>query len=112
MLASAIDLRSASDLFAQTTQLAKGQKVSFETILEVFYSLLTDVLELSADCTDPVPRNPIVRNELASLSRRVDPEWVARAMARLDELSGRLRRNINKQIGLDATALSLTVSPK
>jgi DNA polymerase III subunit delta' len=112
VLTSAVDPRSASDLFAQTTELAKNQKVPFETILELFYSLLTDVLELSAECTDPVPRNPIVRKELASLSRRVNPEWVARAVARLDELSGRLRRNINKQMGLDAMALSLAVNQK
>ena len=44
---------SFADLFAQTTQLAKGQKVPFETVLELFYSLLTDLLELSAGCADP-----------------------------------------------------------
>ena len=59
-----------------------------------------------------MPRNPILRKELANLSRRVDPAWVARAVAALDELSGRLRRNINRQLGLDAVALSLAGNQK
>jgi len=109
-LATAAEGRSAIDLFAQTAQLAKGQKVPFETILELFYSLLTDVLELSAGCADTEPRNPIVRKELVSLSKRIDPEWVAKAVVHLDELSARLRRNINKQMGLDALALELSTT--
>ena len=107
VLASAAEGRSFTDLFAQTAQLAKGQRVPFETVLELFYSLLTDLLELSAGCSEPRLRNPIFGKELASLSRRVDPVWVAHAVQGLDELSGRLRRNINRQLGLDAVAMSL-----
>ncbi len=87
--------------------LAKGQKVPFESILELFYSLLTDLLELSAGCRNPVLRNPILGKELAALSDRLDPSWVHRAVEALDELGSRLRRNINRQLGLDAVALSL-----
>ena len=107
VLTSAAEGRSFTDLFAQTAQLAKGQRVPFETVLELFYSLLTDLLELSAGCAEPRLRNPIFGKELASLSRRVDPLWVAHAVQGLDELSGRLRRNINRQLGLDAVAMSL-----
>ena len=39
VLASAAEGRSFTDLFAQTAQLAKGQRVPFETVLELFYSL-------------------------------------------------------------------------
>jgi DNA polymerase-3 subunit delta' len=107
VLTAAAQTRSSADLFAQTTLLVKGQKVPFETILEVFYSLLTDLLELSAGCSDPVLRNPTFARELAALSKRVDPSWVSRAVEALDELGSRLRRNINRQLGLDAVALSL-----
>jgi len=107
VLASAAEGRSFADLFAQSAQLAKGQRVPFETVLELFYSLLTDLLELSAGCAEPRLRNPIFGKELASLARRVDPAWVAHAVQGLDELSGRLRRNINRQLGLDAVAMSL-----
>ena len=107
VLASAAEGRSFSELFAQTAQLAKGQKVPFETVLELFYSLLTDLLELSAGCDETRLRNPIFGKELASLGRRVTPAWVAQAVHGLDELSGRLRRNVSRQLGLDAVAMSL-----
>jgi DNA polymerase-3 subunit delta' len=98
---------SPSSLFAQTTLLAKGQKVPFETILELFYSFLTDLLEFSAGSRNPALCNPHLGKELAALGKQVDPSWVARAIDALDELDGRLRRNINRQLGLDAVALSL-----
>lgn len=108
VLAAAIEGNTASNLFAQTTQLAKGQKVSFETALEVLYSLLTDLLELSAGRADTALRNATLGKELSSLSKRVDSLWVARAVEGLDELGSRLRRNINKQLGLDVLGLSLS----
>ena len=107
MIAAAGDARSFSSLFAQTAILAKGQKVPFETILELFYSLLTDLLELSAGCRDAVLRNPALGKELVALGKSVNPLWVTRAVLALDELGSRLRRNINRQLGLDAVALSL-----
>lgn len=107
MLRTAVEANSAANLFVETSELVKGQKVPFETILEVLYSLLTDLLELSTGCAAPVLRNATLEKELASLSKRVDPLWVAQAVAGLDQLSGRLRRNINRQLGFDAVALSL-----
>jgi DNA polymerase-3 subunit delta' len=110
-LTTAVDGRSFAELFAQTAQLIKGRAAPFETVLELFYSLLTDLLEISAGCVEPRLRNPIFGRELASLGRRVSPVWIEHAMRGLDELSGRLRRNINKQLGLDAVATSLALEP-
>jgi len=94
-------------LFAQTAALSKGREHSLETQLEVFYSLLTDLLELSSQLKQPALRNPQLQKELESLSHAVTPEWVMRAAAGLDELHGRARRNINRQLGLDALATGL-----
>jgi DNA polymerase-3 subunit delta' len=94
-------------LFAQIAALSKGREHSLETQLEVFYSLLTDLLELSSQLKQPALRNPQLQKELESLSRAVTPEWVMRAAAGLDELHGRARRNINRQLGLDALATGL-----
>jgi DNA polymerase-3 subunit delta' len=47
------------DIFAATAQLAKQEKESFENILELFYSLLTDLLEVIArfkEQPSPEPR--------------------------------------------------------
>jgi len=41
------------------------------------------------------------------LSKKVDPAWVVMAIGGLDRLHGRLRRNVNRQLGLDAVATSL-----
>jgi DNA polymerase-3 subunit delta' len=112
LLADAAEARSSAALFAQTAQLAKGQKLPFESVLELFYSLLTDLLELSAGCASPKLRNPTLGKELAALGKRVNPHWVSQAVAGLDELGSRLRRNVNRQLGLDAVVLSLSRKPQ
>jgi DNA polymerase-3 subunit delta' len=94
-------------IFAATGLLAKQEKESFENILELFYSLLTDLLEFSQGPKSSRPRNPDLRRELETLSKRVDLEWVLRATQGLDILESRLRRNIGRQLGLDAYVASL-----
>ena len=108
VLAAIIERRSSTDLFAETTRLTKAQKMPFETVLEVFYSLLNDLLELSAGFAGHGVRNPALGKELATLSRQVETAWIALAVDALDELGGRLRRNVNRQLGIDAIALSLS----
>jgi len=107
-LTAIIERRSPTDLFNDTARLTKAQKMPFETVLEVFYSLLNDLLELSAGFAGQQARNPALGKELAGLSRQVDTAWIASAVDGLDELDGRLRRNVNRQLGLDAIALSLS----
>jgi DNA polymerase III subunit delta' len=108
VLAAIIERRSSTDLFAETTRLTKTLKMPFESVLEVFYSLLNDLLELSAGVAGQGARNPALAKDLAKLSRQVDTAWIASAVDALDELGGRLRRNVNRQLGLDAIALSLS----
>jgi len=97
-----------ADLFAATTALAKSQEIAFENVLEVFYSLLTDLLDLSSSSAKKVLRNPVLRKELETLSKRVDAEWITKAVSGFDLLHARTRRNINRSLGLDAVAISLT----
>jgi DNA polymerase-3 subunit delta' len=98
-------------LFSQTAALAKNREDSFEAQLQVFYGLLTDLLELSAGLREPALRNPQLQRELEALSRKVTPEWVMRAAAGLDELYARARRNINRQLGLDTVLANLGSGP-
>lgn len=107
ILERSVELRGISDLFAATAALAKGQEIAFENVLEVFYSLLTDLLDLSSCSAKNVLRNPALRKELEALSRRVDAAWIAKAVAGFDLLHARTRRNINRSLGLDAVAISL-----
>ncbi|HYL45460.1 MAG TPA: DNA polymerase III subunit delta' C-terminal domain-containing protein [Candidatus Limnocylindrales bacterium] len=97
------------EIFSATAQLAKQEKESFENILELFYSLLTDLLEFSQGPKSSLPRNPDLSRELEALSKKVDFNWVSRAARGLDQLESRLRRNIGRQLGLDAYIASLGV---
>ena len=97
------------EIFAATAQLAKQEKESFENILEMFYSLFTDLLESSQGSISNLPRNPDLHREVQILSQKVDWEWVARATQGLDNLESRLRRNVGRQLGLDALVASLAV---
>jgi DNA polymerase-3 subunit delta' len=96
-----------AQLFADTSALAKDRDSSFEEQLNVFYSLLTDLLELTSKVKVPILRNVSLLKELHSLCQSIDTNWVMRAIAGFDELHAGARRNLNRQLGLDALAASL-----
>jgi DNA polymerase-3 subunit delta' len=96
-----------AQLFADTSALAKDRESSFEDQIAVFYGLLTDLLELTSKLEVPVLRNAPLVKELESLSKSIDSAWVLRAIAGFDELYAGARRNLNRQLGLDALAASL-----
>ena len=96
-----------AQLFADTAALSKDRETSFEEQLGVFYGLLTDLLELTSKLKEPVLRNAALARELESLSSSIDSAWVFQAIAGFDELHAGLRRNLNRQLGLDALAASL-----
>ncbi|HTZ48489.1 MAG TPA: hypothetical protein VMH20_12905 [Verrucomicrobiae bacterium] len=98
-----------SQLFADTAALAKDRESSFEELLSIFYGLLSDLLELNAAVRMPMLRNPHLAKELEPLARSVDADWIQRALAALDELARGLRRNLSRQLGLDALAASLAL---
>src|SRR5882672_9710913 len=107
VLERAVEGRGVSDLFACTSALAKNQEIAFENVLEVFYSLLTDLLHLSCSPSPKVLRNPNLRKELETLGKKVDIKWISKAVEGFDALHARLRRNINRSLGMDAVAISL-----
>ncbi|HXJ12690.1 MAG TPA: NACHT domain-containing protein [Candidatus Limnocylindrales bacterium] len=97
-----------SQLFAASNQLAKDRESSSEDVLGDFYGLLSDVLELSAGLKAPQLRNPHMRKELEALARLVNSDWVMRAISGVDEIAAGARRNLNRQLGMDALAASLS----
>jgi DNA polymerase III subunit delta' len=96
-----------SQLFADTAALAKDRESSFEELIGMFYGLLSDLLEINAGIREPLLRNPHLSRELQALSRVVDQMWIRRAIAGMDKLAAGVRRNLNRQLGLDSLALSL-----
>jgi DNA polymerase III subunit delta' len=96
-----------AQLFADTASLAKDRELPFEEQLQIFYGLLNDLLELTSGSNRPLLRNLHLARELQALSNIVTLDWVMRAIAGFDELHAGLRRNLNRQLGLDALAASL-----
>jgi DNA polymerase-3 subunit delta' len=96
-----------AQLFAATSAFAKDRDSSFEDQIGVFYGLLTDLLELTSGVKQPVLRNIPLAKELDALAKSIDSRWVMRAIAGFDELHTGARRNLNRQLGLDALAASL-----
>lgn len=94
-------------IFAQTGALAKDRTTSFEDQLSVFYSLLSDLLELSSGIHTPQIRNQPLRKDLEVLARHFNVDSILRALRGLDQLAAGARRNLNKQLGLEAFAADL-----
>jgi len=92
ILERAVELRAVSDLFSCTAALAKSQEIAFENVLEVFYSLLTDLLDLSSSSAKKALRNPALRRELETLSRKVDVAWISKAVESARAARRTLRR--------------------
>ncbi|MGA2719091.1 MAG: DNA polymerase III subunit delta' C-terminal domain-containing protein [Candidatus Acidiferrales bacterium] len=109
LIEQAVTGEKYGEMFAATAQLAKQEKESFENILELFYSLFTDLLESSQGSNSTLPRNPDLHREVQILSQKVHWDWVARATQGLDSLESRLRRNVGRQLGLDALLASLAI---
>ncbi len=114
LVEQAVKGKKFGDIFALTAQLAKDEKENFENLVEVFYSLFNDLLQIAHGPADVQLQNPDLRAELKGLSAQAELEWVARGVAHLDELQGRLRRNVSRQLGLDSMAarMALSAEPK
>jgi DNA polymerase III subunit delta' len=99
-----------AQLFAETAALAKDRESSFEEQICVFYGLLSDLLELTSGVNQPTLRNAPLVKELTALANSVNVGWVMHAISGFDELHSGARRNLNRQLGLDALAASLVTS--
>jgi len=97
-----------AQLFLETAALAKDRQCTFEEQVSVFYGLLGDLLELTSGITRPQLRNAPLAKELETLSKAVTAAWVMQAVSGFDDLYAGVRRNLNRQLGLDALASSLT----
>ena len=89
--------------------LAQSRSEKLENHLKVLYLLLEDILRL-ANGGGGI-RNADVRPRLESLAGAVSFAWIRRAVGKVDELAGLLRRNIQRGIALDALVIELRSAP-
>jgi DNA polymerase III subunit delta' len=81
----------------------KQEKLDF--FLNILYVLLEDVL-LAAQKTGEI-RNVDIRPDIEALASHVSFDWIRAAVKKIDELGELLRRNIQKNIALDALVVEL-----
>ncbi|MGD0199868.1 MAG: AAA family ATPase [Bryobacteraceae bacterium] len=84
---------------------AASRQEKLEALLRTLYGLLEDVLVLEQGASGI--RNADIRERLAAIARRVDYSWIRRAVGKVDELADFVRRNIQKNIALDALIVEL-----
>jgi DNA polymerase III subunit delta' len=89
--------------YAEAMAPRKTEKL--DALLNILYVLLEDVLLLSEGAGEI--RNADIRRELEALAGHVSFRWIRAAVARADELSTLVRRNIQKTIALDALVVEL-----
>lgn len=96
-----------SQLFADTAALAKDKESTADELLDAFYGLLSDLLQISSGAKTVYLRNPHLRTELNAFARSISTDWVRKAIEVMDQFAAGMRRNLNRQLGLDAVAASL-----
>lgn len=89
--------------YAEAMSNRKQEKLDY--FLNVLYVLLEDVL-LAANGTGEI-RNADIAREIQALASQVSFDWIRAAVKKLDELGELLRRNIQKNIALDALVVEL-----
>lgn len=94
-----------ADLLPHTEALGRSKSEKLEFQLDALYTLLGDLLRLHHGSGGLV--NEDLREELAEIARRTDFDWLERAVAAVDRLEDLIRRNIQKQIALEALAVAL-----
>jgi DNA polymerase-3 subunit delta' len=93
------------EIMVRTENLARGED-NLETVVAVLYSLIEDLLHLQAG--RPPLRNVELESTLRPLAARVTWKWLECAATRLDALQRNLRRNVNRQLALEALASILS----
>jgi DNA polymerase-3 subunit delta' len=81
----------------------KSEKL--DAYLKVLYELLRDLLLIREGAFGV--RNRDIARELEAIASRVEFAWLRRAVSKVDEIAGLVRRNIQKSIALDALVSGL-----
>lgn len=106
LLAAGAGRVSFADLLGKLEPIARARDTTIDVLTPVLAGLLQDVMRLRIGG----PReliNSDLEGRLAQLAERVDFDWIGRALDALDELEGLRRRNVQKQIALEALAVNL-----
>jgi DNA polymerase-3 subunit delta' len=85
--------------------MGRGRSDKLELYLRVLYDLLRDLLLLNQGTGEI--RNQDIGGELEAMAAKLEFAWLRRAVKKVDEIAELVRRNIQKQIALDALITEL-----
>ena len=85
--------------------IARSKSEKLELHLKVLYELLRDLLLLQQGTGEI--RNQDIRRELETLAPGIEFAWIRKAVVKVDEIAGLIRRNIQKGIALDSLIVEL-----
>lgn len=106
LLRTALGKQPFSDALGLTESIARKQSEKLDALTETLRALLSDLLRLSHGGSAELI-NADIRDELAELATVATFDWIYRAAGSLDEVENLARRNIQKQIALEAWAVGL-----
>jgi len=108
LLDAAVGAGDYSALFRTTETYRAGAegRAKTEQLLRSLYSLLEDLMFLSSGAAEMV-RNRDIERQLTALAAKVDFDWITRAAQGLGEVERGMRRNLLRNLSLDAFALAL-----
>jgi DNA polymerase-3 subunit delta' len=104
LLTTAVGKPNLDDLLTRTEALARDPE-PLESLLAVLYGLLGDLVHLRSGRAEL--RNAELEAPLRALAAQVDWNWLEAVATRVDDLQRDLRRNVNKQMAIEALAMSL-----
>lgn len=105
MLETSLDAASFGHALAGTETLGRRAKEKLEALVEALHGLLSDILRLRHGVGRII--NEDIRPGLESLAEKADFDWIVAASEGLEELALYRRRNIQKQIALEALTVRL-----
>lgn len=108
LLAPAMGTKDHIDLFRTTDTYRGGAdgKAKTNMLIRTLHSLLEDLLFLQS-ATPELVRNVDLMPELKRMAQRVDFDWIVSAVRTLGEVETGMRRNLLRNLSLDAFAAGL-----
>lgn len=105
MLETSLDTKNFGHALAGTETLGRRAKEKLEALVEILQALLSDILRLRHGMGGIV--NEDIASGLEKLAKKADFDWVVEASEGLEELDLYRRRNIQKQVALEALTIRL-----
>ena len=100
------DDHSALFRLTETYRAGADGREKIDRLLRTLYSLLEDILLLKSG-TPELVRNTDIKGDLEKLAREVDFRWIAAASERVGEVESGMRRNLLRNVSLDAMVAAL-----